>query len=284
MRRWWWLVEAALALSIASGCAHSEDEWQQKLHEAEDLKSKLEHAEAQAKKAKGEHDSASERLAKLEQDLKTAGIDVAAMNASVEQQARAMDDYRRRVELLAAQKKRHDLLKTKLAPLAKQGVAVSVAGNRLAIVLDGDALFDAKSDSLRREGRALLLEVAKVIHAEPQLAARSWQIAAHLDPQKGRDPWLASVTRAREILAALIAPADRNGGGLAPARLSAAGFGDADYDGAASGPKPRAASGGADPLSSNDSPEGKQKNRRVELVIVPAADELVDLRALAKEP
>jgi chemotaxis protein MotB len=60
----------------------------------------------------------------------------------------------------------------------------------------------------------------------------------------------------------MLQPADRGGGGLSPSRWSAAGYGDAD------------------PLKSNDTPEGKQANRRCELILQPGLEEVLDLKAL----
>ena len=60
------------------------------------------------------------------------------------------------------------------------------------------------------------------------------------------------------------APADKGGGGLSPTRWSAAGYGDTD------------------PVQSNDTPDGKQANRRCEIVVMPNLEEMLDLRSLAQ--
>lgn len=113
----------------------------------------------------------------------------------------------------------------------------------------------------------MLLKVAEVIKSEPILAARAFQVAGHGDvtPAGGRlkDTFRLSVMRAHEVLSMLVQPADKGGGGLNPSHWSAAGYGDAD------------------PLKSNDTPEGKQANRRCEIVIQPSVEEVVDLKALA---
>jgi chemotaxis protein MotB len=68
--------------------------------------------------------------------------------------------------------------------------------------------------------------------------------------------------RAREVLMYLISPAEKGGGALNPNKWSAVGYGDTD------------------PIVGNDSPENMQKNRRVELVILPNVEEMLDLKSL----
>jgi chemotaxis protein MotB len=79
-----------------------------------------------------------------------------------------------------------------------------------------------------------------------------------------KDNWGLSVMRAREVLAFLIDPTDKGGGGLNPTKWSASGYGDTD------------------PLKPNDSPENKQANRRCELVVVPNVEEMLDLKTLTQ--
>jgi chemotaxis protein MotB len=81
-----------------------------------------------------------------------------------------------------------------------------------------------------------------------------------------RDNWGLSLMRAREVLTFLITPADaKTGGGGMPAKSwSAAGYGETD------------------PVVANDAPENKQKNRRVELVVLPNVEEMLDLKSLTK--
>ena len=67
--------------------------------------------------------------------------------------------------------------------------------------------------------------------------------------------------RARQVLVFLVDPDE---GTLPPSRWSAAGFGDTD------------------PVASNESPDGRQANRRCEIIVVPNAEEMLDLRNIAK--
>jgi len=70
--------------------------------------------------------------------------------------------------------------------------------------------------------------------------------------------------RARSVLILLTTPLEKGGGGLAPENWSAAGYADTD------------------PVSTNETEEGRQKNRRVELVVQPDVAEMLNLQSLTK--
>src|SRR5690606_10717219 len=80
-----------------------------------------------------------------------------------------------------------------------------------------------------------------------------------------KDNWGLSLMRARSVLLYLIAPADAEkdpGGGLNRELWSASGYGDTD------------------PVASNAGKFGRQKNRRVELIMMPNVEEMLDLKSL----
>jgi chemotaxis protein MotB len=111
--------------------------------------------------------------------------------------------------------------------------------------------------------------VAEVIRTDAQLSQRYFQVAGHTDsqPLKGgrfSDNWGLSAMRARRVLVFLISPTDNRegGGGLDATKLHAAGYGETD------------------PIADNTSPDGRQQNRRVELVLMPNVEEMLDLKSL----
>ena len=259
----------AAAVTGVSGCGPTEEEYRAKAGEAASLKGQLDAEQARSKKAQGELDAAQLRIEELKKQLAAAGVDISNLSANQEQQARALEDYRKRADQLDQVKKRFALLRDQLQPLATLGVAVTTRGNRLVIQLPGDALFDAGKEALKKDGEAMLLEIAKVIRADKGLSERSFQIGAHTDgaPLKGgrvKDPWSLTVMRAREALAFLLQPQDKGGGGLVPGKWSAAGYGDAD------------------PVKPGDTDDDKLANRRCEIVLLPGKEELLDLGSLTR--
>ena len=204
--------------------------------------------------------------------LKKAGVDLSNLNADLADQKAALEKLRKDKEQLEQIRKRFELLKQKLEALTKLGLSVVVRKNRMTIQLPGDVLFDSGRVDLKKDGKDILLKVAEVIRNDKDLNARSFQVAGHTDnkPLGGgpyKDNWGLSVMRAREVLMFLSAPVERKGGRrrVCPHdHWSAAGYGDTD------------------PVAGNDTPENMQKNRRVELVVLPNVEEMLDLKSLTK--
>ncbi len=246
-----------LPLSLAlSGCGHSEDEWQAELAKYNQLKSaddaKL--AEVMAK---------VDALTKQLQDM---GVEVSSTKADLADREKALEEFKARAHQLELIKARFEKLKSKLDELTKLGLAVNVRHNRMVISLPGDVLFDSGHETLKKEGQAILGQVANIVKADPQLLGRDYQVAGHTDdkPLAGgqfKDNWGLSLMRAREVLVYLIDP---NKGGLPAPHWSAAGF------------------AATDPIASNATDDGRQKNRRCELIVLPSVEEMLDLKAIAQ--
>lgn len=274
MRHVRWTSSAALSAALffgalTPGCGHSEEEMQAKQREIASLKSQLDAEKEQHKKALAEIAEREKSIEELKDQVRKAGLNISNLSANLEEQARALEDYKRRAEQLEQIKKRFEALRSKLQSLTKLGLTVSVRNNRMVIALPGDVLFDSGKETLKSEGKSILLQVADVIRGDSSLAARTFQVAGHTDAQplvggRFKDNWGLSVMRAREVLVFLIDPQDKGGGGLSPTRWSASGYGDTD------------------PVVANDTPENKQKNRRVELVVVPNVEEMLDLKQLTQ--
>ncbi len=255
--------------AVSSGCGPSEEEYRAKMSEITALKGELAAEQARGKKAKGELDEAEIRIEQLKKQLAAAGVDISNLNANLEQQARALEDYRKRADQLEQIKKRFEILRDKLQALTKLGLSVTTRDNRMVIQLPGDVLFDSSRETLKKDGEAILLKVAEVIRNDKGLSERSFQVAGHTDsaPLKGgrfKDNWGLSAMRAREVLMFLVQPIDKGGGGLNASKWSAAGYGDTD------------------PVKPNDTAENKQANRRCELVVVPNMEEVLDLKSLTQ--
>jgi chemotaxis protein MotB len=252
-------------------CGHTEEEWQAQLDKYNHLQA--EHQEGQAKLAQVNKDlaAAQEKVAALEKQLQASGVDLqetskklSSVSASLDERERALSEYQARAKQLELIKARFETLKKKLDELTKLGLAISIRRNRMVISLPGDVLFDSGRETLKKEGQQILVKVASVVKADPSLLGRDYQVAGHTDnkPFQGgvfRDNWGLSLMRAREVLLFLV---NDKGGQLPVKHWSAAGFADTD------------------PVASNDSDEGRQKNRRCDLIVVPSAEEMLDLKAI----
>jgi chemotaxis protein MotB len=248
---------AFLSLALfASGCGHSEDEWQAQLAKYNHLKS-----DDDAKIAEAQN-----QIAALTKQLKDMGVEVSSTKADLADRQKALDEYKARAHQLELIKQRFEKLKAKLEELTKLGLAVNVRHNRMVISLPGDVLFDSGRETLKKEGKDILAKVAGIIKADPQLLARDYQVAGHTDNktlQGGafKDNWGLSLMRAREVLVYLV---DSKTGALPTQHWSAGGFAETD------------------PIASNDTDDGRQKNRRCELIVLPSVEEMLDLKAITQ--
>ncbi|MCC6559316.1 MAG: OmpA family protein [Polyangiaceae bacterium] len=273
-------VFPALIATFALGCGYSEEEWKAQLDKYNRLQS--EHQATEAKLGQIERELAEEqaKVADLTKKLKDAGIDISKLNenlqatatqvsklsSTLEEREKALAEYKARAKQLEVIKARFETLKRKLDELTKLGLAVNIRRNRMVISLPGDVLFDSGRETLKKEGKEILDKVAQVVKNDQSLLGRDYQVAGHTDnkPLVGgvfRDNWGLSLMRAREVLMYLVG---EKTGGLPAAHWSAAGFADTD------------------PVASNDTDEGRQKNRRCDLIVVPSVEEMLDLKAIAQ--
>lgn len=272
-----------VALILAVGCGHSESEWQAQLGRYRALNKKFDDEKSEHAQTRAELDATIKRVAQLQEQLNRMGINLNELNAQLEATGtekeklaasmqdlqRALNEYKTRAEQLERIKARFELLRDKLNKLTQFGLKVEIRNNRMVIRLPGDVLFASGSDKLKDEGINVLRQVADIIRGDAQLSKRYFQVAGHTDnkPLKGgpfMDNWGLSLMRARGVLVWLISPVDTKGGGggLDPRRLHAAGYGDTD------------------PVAPNTDDATRTTNRRVELVLLPDVEEMLDLRSM----
>jgi len=246
----------AATVLCGAGCGYSESEWQAQLDKYNHLRSDDEEKLAEAQR----------KVDALTRKLKELGVEVSATKADLAEQQKALEEYKARAHQLELIKERFEKLKGKLDELTKLGLAVNVRHNRMVISLPGDVLFDSGRETLKKDGQEILMKVAAVIKADPQLLGRDYQVAGHTDNkpfQRGpfKDNWGLSLMRAREVLVFLVDPSK---GQLPIEHWSATGFADSD------------------PIASNDADDGRQKNRRCELIVSPSVEEMLDLKAITQ--
>ena len=276
------VIAVAAALGVAA-CGYSEDEWQAQLAKYNQLNNQYTEEQRNLEATKAELETSQKQVASLSAELEKQGVDVENLNrrlaeegtekerlsADMTQLQQALEEYKNRASQLERIRQRFEVLRDKLQTLTKMGLKVAVRHNRMVISLPGDVLFASGQDVLREEGKEVLNAVAEVIRNDAQLSQRYFQVAGHTDSialKGGRfsDNWGLSAMRARRVLVFLIAPVDdkQGGGGLDATRLHAAGYGETD------------------PIADNTTPDGRQQNRRVELVLMPNVEEMLDLKSL----
>ncbi len=255
------------AIFYLSGCGYSQEEWDQKVRENAALTEELRAQQQTGNKCTADFAAASEQLDAVKQQFQQRGDSLDAATQDLEQQRQANEEYRKRAEQLEQIRQRFEILQQKLKKLTELGLKVQVRDNRMLIQLPGNVLFDSGKDTLKASGLEILSQVAAVLRADPDLSQREFQVAGHTDNKPlvsspYKDNWGLSAMRARSVLAYLTASGAK-GGGLDPSHWSAAGYAETD------------------PVATNDTEEGREQNRRVELVVLPNVEEMLNLKSLA---
>lgn len=149
---------------------------------------------------------------------------------------------------LSELKKAHDALQKSLKKeISAREISLGIEGKGLVITFVDRILFNSGKAKLRSQAHSALDKVVKV--CRKTVADKEIGIEGHTDNQPikhsgWKSNWELSTARATSVLHYLVKK------GIAPQRLSVTGFG--EYQ----------------PLVSNQTPQGKEKNRRVEIVIL----------------
>lgn len=205
------------------------------------------------------------RIANLESEVQRLGGDITKVKSELGTELASTS-----AQLEATQKERDQLkaqreqaekeaaeFREKLKKVVDSGaLQVVIRKGRMTLNLPDNILFPSGSKTLKKEGKEALIQVAEVLK---NVKDREFIIAGHTDSdpvKKGgafKSNWELSTARAVEVVNLMVE------NGVAPEHLSAAGFGEFD------------------PIGDNGSPEGKKKNRRLEIILMPRIQDLGQL-------
>lgn len=156
----------------------------------------------------------------------------------------------------AAMKKLKETLSKALNAFEGKGLTVEQKNGKVYVSMENKLLFQTGSWAVGTEGRKAIVEVSKVLAQNPDITVL---IEGHTDNDKilgsigggVENNWDLSTKRATAVVNILA-----ENPGIQKRNLTAAGRGEFA------------------PLMSNDSPEGKAKNRRIEIILTPKLDEI----------
>jgi len=195
-------------------------------------------------------------LAQLQEQLGQAGIERGQLQENLDQQLKELEELRKaRAEAekrLAAFKK----LTEKFQKMIDAGrLKVTFRKGRMIVELPAGVLFESGKAKLSDTGESAIAEVAGILKEFPD---RSFLVAGHTDnvpikDRKFKSNWELSTARAVTVTQYLIEQ------GVPPESLSAAGY--AQFD----------------PIGDNTTEEGRQTNRRIEIIMMPNIEELPTL-------
>jgi len=216
------------------------------------LQQQLDDANGRIKTLEGDVASLTSGKSTTEQELDKVRIEKAATEADLaELQAMREADQKR----IAAFQDLQDRFKS----LVDAGdLEIAFRKGQMTLKLPSGVLFPSASAELSEAGQKTLAKVTKVLQG---LGRRRFVVAGHTDTvpietEQFKNNWYLSSARAVSVVEFMIAqgfPADL---------LAAAGYADKD------------------PVASNKSKKGRQKNRRIEIILVP---DLSDLPKLVRE-
>jgi len=206
-------------------------------------------------------------LATARSEIKSAQVKVAESTAELAEKSESLKEVGEALETTKAEleqvrklraqaeksAKSFKALAAKLKSMVDSGKLEVVRRNgRMMVKLPDDILFQPGRKRLKKAGRSAITEVAIALAA---VEDRNFLVAGHTDNvpiKKGRykSNWDLSTARAVEVVKLMI------DAGMSAKRVAAAGYGEFD------------------PIESNETREGRAKNRRLEIILMPNLDEL----------
>lgn len=199
-----------------------------------------------------------ELLAKLEAKEKTLSAEQEKLNklkADFEERSKRVAELEQiMASKEASMKKLKETLSKALNGFEGKGLTVEQKNGKVYVSMENKLLFNSGSYTISPEGKKAVIEVGKVLGSNPEIAVL---IEGHTDNDAFlsagpiADNWDLSTKRATSIVTILSENKSINKQNLTAAGRS-------EYA----------------PLISNDTAEGKAKNRRIEIILTPKLDEI----------
>lgn len=236
----------SVILGLLAGCAEDDHAHQAALRDLQQQKQVG---------AERDHLIAAQRgeIASLKRQLADAEAAVQDAQKALNNAAKSMEDLARAQGQAEARAAQFRKLVTQFRKMTEAGkLKVEIRDNRMIVSVGDKILFDPGKTQLKKEGGETLKEIAGVLK---DVEGRDFQVAGHTDNMpirsaRFRSNWDLSTARAVEVVNFMVAS------GLQPGRLSAAGYADQA------------------PIGSNDTAEGRSRNRRIEITLMPNMDDL----------
>ena len=148
-------------------------------------------------------------------------------------------------------------IKEALIGFEDKGITVEQKNGRVYVSMEAQLLFGSGSTAVGAQGKKAIVQLAKALEGQNDLTVL---VEGHTDSDKlsgtgkYKDNWELSAERATSIVRIMLSSSN-----LDPSNLTAAGRGEFS------------------PIADNGSPEGKAKNRRIEVILTPNLDKLFEI-------
>lgn len=230
---------------------------QNKINELNQSYSQLEQESSQSKKdSQAKQSELSSKLAEKELLLKAEQDRLFKLKNELDQRSNRINELE---SMIAAKEQSMKALKETMSKALNnfegKGLTVEQKNGKVYVSMENKLLFNTGSWAVNAEGRAAVVEVAKVLAANPEIAVL---IEGHTDntPFRGTvdgvtDNWSLSTKRAIAIVEIILQNKT-----VDPFNLTAAGRSEFS------------------PIVPNTTAENKAKNRRIEIILTPKLDEI----------
>ncbi|MCB1171446.1 MAG: OmpA family protein [Leptospiraceae bacterium] len=173
--------------------------------------------------------------------------DQTGLEASLEEMKQALDELRARQAVADERLEAFRKLLESLKSLREAGsLSVRIVDGRAVLALPNDILFPSGSSELSARGKRTIRDLTAILS---EISGQKFQIEGHTDSDplylRGQTNWELAADRALVVLHTMI------DAGMEESRISAASFGPTR------------------PVQSNQTPGGKARNRRIEIVLLP---------------
>lgn len=241
-----WVLMLAVGLMLTAGC--KKDELRAKDARIAELESVSQDTAAALEQCKEDRANLNTLVKGYTGEINAMEAALAEAAAREARAAKRLEEYR-------------SMLKQLKSMIDAGKLNVRVVRNKMVVELPEAVLFASGSAKLKEEGVRVLAEVGPVLAS---LGERQFQVGGHTDNKPIRTKrfpsnWELSGARGIEVTKLLIEY------GVPATRISAAAYADTQ------------------PVASNDTPEGRALNRRIEIALQPSLDELPDLSDIGIE-
>jgi len=254
-------VVAVLALA-AGGCSVMGSTYAKKVNEADSLAKELAALKGKNSELSAENSALNARVESLSNELKAKSDSTSKTIGELRQKAAALESEnaklksdiaalaKSREESQKASKTYEDLLQKMKGEIDRGQMTISELKGKLTVNMVDAVLFDSGKAEVKTQGRAILQKIVSIVKDVKDKAIR---VEGHTDnvqiigmlAKKFPTNWELSAARATNVARYLQEQ------GIDPAQLSTAAYG--EYK----------------PVAGNDTAEGKAKNRRIEIILVP---------------
>ena len=247
-------------LLLCSGCVVGKKRYEAAVEDGKQLETRLSELNMTKDKLRGQLSRARSELAEKKRlldeayrKLANSVAEAGALKEDVSEMKVALDELESRKARIEASLQAYRDLVSRFQSLINAGtLRVKVVDGRMVVEMATDILFSPGKAALSRDGRTALAEVAGVLSG---IEGRVYQIAGHTDNvpiRSTRFPsnWHLGAARAIAVASLLVES------GLDAHRVSASSYAETR------------------PADTNRTKEGRARNRRIEIIVVPDLSEL----------